>query len=120
MPVARREVAETIWRVTPNDVQRIPASVEGRLEDYEMLNVAVTRRAIDESRSLITPWSAEHGWPEKIGQYFIVHRLRIHPDLAEGAEIFRLSGWEIAVIVSERVRRALLEQDVTGVTFKEV
>lgn len=120
MPVVRRQISETIWRLVPNEVQRIPASVEGHVEDYDILNVAITRRAVDESKSLITRWNAQHGWPEKVGQYFLVHRLRIDPQSVEGAEVFRLSGWEVAVIVSERVRRALLEQEVTGVTFKEV
>jgi hypothetical protein len=36
------------------------------------------------------------------------------------AQIFRPWGWQVALIVSERVKRTLEEDSVTGVRFKEV
>lgn len=34
--------------------------------------------------------------------------------------MLRQAGWEIAIVVSDEVRRALLAQEVTGVKFSDV
>lgn len=120
MPVVRRAIGEILSQVAPTDIQRIPLAVEGHEGDYEILNVVTRRQALDESRSVITRWTEQDGRPEKVGQYFLVNRLKVDPQRTEGAAIFRLAGWEIAIVVSDEVRRALLAQEATGVKFREV
>lgn len=120
MPVVCCGTGELLSQLAPGDVQRVPVRVDGREEPYEILNVVTRRQAIDERRSVITRWTEEDGWPEKLGQYFMVSRLAIEPEAAAGAGIFRLTGWEIAVVVSDTVRRALLAHEVTGVKFEAV
>jgi hypothetical protein len=119
MPVVRRATADILSEVAPQDVQRIPTAVKGYDGEYEILNIVTRRPAIDERRSMITRWTEEDGWPEKVGKYFMVARLRVDPQRANGVGIFRLTGWEIAVVVSDDIRRALVEAEVTGVKFTE-
>jgi hypothetical protein len=46
--------------------------------------------------------------------------MRIDPSKVGEAEIFRPWGWQIVIIVSERVKRAMEEEKITGARFVEV
>jgi hypothetical protein len=103
------------------EVQFIPAHVDEQPEPYFILNTLRTIKCIDERRSgEIDYWRPEHGEPGRIGMYRAVHGLKVDPTRVEGANIFRTWGWNVALIVSEDLKRALEGNHVTGVKFVEV
>jgi hypothetical protein len=102
-------------------VQFIPAHVEGQSDPYFVLNVLRVIRCIDEARSEeIHHWKPEDGNPEKVGQYRVVSGMRIDPSQVGDAHIFRPWGWRVVIIVSELLKQALEEARISGICFKEV
>lgn len=122
VPIVTRGVGEIIAELAGSEVQLLPVTVDGDAGQYFILNVLKVIWCLDESRSWIERWTAADGRPEKIGQYRTIayHQMFIDPARTEGAQVFRLGGWELEVIVSERVRAALESHGVTGVTFHRV
>ena len=103
----------------PKILQRIPVSIIGSLENYEILNVLNKIDCLDEQHSEFRRWTADNGPPERIGDYK-VSLLRIDPDRASGHDLFRVKGWDIALICSGKIKRHLEEAGVTGIRFKPV
>ncbi|AKJ01916.1 Hypothetical protein AA314_03542 [Archangium gephyra] len=62
----------------------------------------------------------EDGLPKKVGTYRAVHGMRIDPTKVEGARIFRPWGWLVALIVSQDIKEALEQDQITGAKFIEV
>jgi hypothetical protein len=65
-------------------------------------------------------WGPEHGVPDRIGDYRNVVGLKIDAAKVAGANIFRPWGWTGVLIVSERIKLALEEEDMVGPKFAEV
>lgn len=103
------------------EVQLFPARVEGQTDPYFILNVLNVLRCIDDSRcEEVHLYTDSDPQPEKTGQYRNVVGLRIDPNRAQGRHIFRPKGWPVAMIVSERLKSAIEEAEVTGAKFTEV
>ena len=120
MPVVRKYVGDVLEQVAPGDLQRIPARVVSRPEDYEVLNVISVVNCLDEARSEVSRWTQEDGRPEKVGQYRMVTNLHVDPRRVGKAQVFRIDGWKVALIISEFVRDALIGRKITGAVFEEV
>lgn len=104
-----------------HEVQFIPAQVEGFSEPSFILNTLRTLRCIDEERSEeLEYWMPEHREPERVGEYRSVYGLKIDPEKAVGADIFRPWGWSVALIVSERLKQALERERIMGPKFTAV
>ena len=102
-------------------VQFFPAQVEGQSEPCFILNVLRVIRCIDDARcEEVRYWQPEDGQPEKVGEYRVVSGMRIDPTTVGDAHIFRPWGWPVAIIVSEFLKQALEEEQVTGTRFTEV
>lgn len=101
-------------------IQRIPVMVEGRRDEFEILNICELVPCLDESRSLFTKWSDADGRPEKIGQFRMIAKLKIDPVVAECHQIFRVAGWPIALIVSEKVKNLFEARKVSGIRYERV
>lgn len=100
-------------------IQAISAFVEGAPSFY-VLNVLDVRDCLDESGSEFLRWRAEDGRPDRTGQYRQVSRLRIDSARATDSQLFRLKGYEIALIVSETIKRQFEQHAVSGVQFLPV
>jgi hypothetical protein len=120
MIVTPRTLNEELEALVGPAIQRIPVTVEGQGDKFEILNVCECVKCIDDSRSDVERWTAEHGRPEKIGQYLMFVDLKIDPAIARGHHIFRLAGWEIALIASEKVKRLFEARKVTGLGYRRV
>ncbi|MGZ3457947.1 MAG: AHH domain-containing protein [Archangium sp.] len=104
-----------------DEVQLIPARVEGQRDPYFILNTLRIIRCVDEARcEEVTFWEPRHGAPHKVGHYRNVAGLRIDPTKVGDANIFRPWGWTVALIVSERVKLAMEKEGLTGAKFIEV
>ncbi|MDY7807758.1 imm11 family protein [Burkholderia stagnalis] len=103
----------------PTTIQGIPIFIDGCPEKYEVLNVLDIVDCVDEENSYFTRWTIEDGRPERVGDYRI-SLLRIDPARAKGHHLFRVKGWNIALICSEMVKECLEQFGVTGIRFKPV
>lgn len=102
------------------EVQFIPARVEGQSEPYFILNTLRILRCIDDARcEEVVYWRPEDERPDKLGKYQNVVGLKVDPTRVGGANIFRPWGWTVALIVSERVKLAMEAEDITGPKFIE-
>ncbi|PTL78371.1 hypothetical protein DAT35_39980 [Vitiosangium sp. GDMCC 1.1324] len=104
-----------------DEVQFIPARVEGRAEPYFILNTLRLIKCVDEARcEEVTFWEPRHGEPDRVGHYQNVAGLKIDPTKVGDSNIFRPWGWTVALIVSERVKVAIESEGITGTKFIEV
>lgn len=103
------------------EVQFIPARVDGHSELYFVLNPLHVIKCIDVARcEEVAFWEDEYADPEMAGQYSHVGGLKIDSAGVGSVQIFRPWGWQVAMIVSERVKLAIEEADLVGPVFIEV
>jgi hypothetical protein len=104
-----------------DEVQFVPARVEGFSEPYFLLNVLNIIRCIDDARcEEVLYWLPEDNRPDKTGQYRNVRGLKVDPVRVGNASIFRPWGWTVSLIISARVKEAMEAEDFVGPRFKEV
>ncbi|WP_395843859.1 imm11 family protein [Archangium violaceum] len=122
IPVVHGRVVSVFERLKlQQQVQFLPAQVEGESGPYFVLNVLRIIRCIDDARcEEVLYWKPEDGRPDKVGQYRNVAGLRIDPSLVGDAHIFRPWGWRVVLIVSDNLKQALEQEGLTGLKFTEV
>lgn len=122
IPVASTRAVSLLERLgVTGEVQLLPASVEGQSEPHFIINATRTIQCIDDSRcEEVLYWHPEDNRPDKTGQYRSVAGLKVDPARVDGSNIFRPWGWTIVLIVSERVKLAMEEEDLVGPVFTEV
>ncbi|WP_224240402.1 imm11 family protein [Hyalangium gracile] len=120
IPVVHVRVASMLAERAANDVQLLPAEIDGYPDQYLVLVVTRLIRCIDEKASRIRLWTQEDGLPEKVGQYRDIRGLRIDKASVGNAQVFRPQGWEVTLIVSETIKDALDRMGATGTKFEEV
>ncbi len=119
LPVVHQKVVSLFDRLgLLQQVQFLPALVEGESEPYFILNALQVIRCIDDKRSeRVDYWRPEDGNPEEVGQYRVITGLRIDPSRVGDAHIFRPWGWYVALIVSEHLKHAMEQEGLTGTRF---
>ena len=120
MPVVSKRLHETLVRLAPNDFQSFPATVDEVPGEFAIINVTRVIRCLDESKTRVVKWREEDGRLDKIGQYRQVVGLTINPTLVGNTTIFRLGGWDVAIIVSEGFKKEFEAGKFTGVRFWRV
>ena len=120
IPVVHVRVASLFSELAPEDVQLIPAQVEGQPDQYLILVATRLIRCIDEQASRIELWTHEDGVAHKVGQYFSVVDMRIDKSKVGDAQVFRCEGWPGPLIVSEKIKDAMTAMGATGTRFTEV
>ena len=118
VPVASTRVAACVAAIARHDVQRLPVQIEGH-PGFEVLNVVRVIACVDEKRSELTKWTDRDHRPDLAGKYRMVTRLRVDPAaVPNDAHVFRIEGWETAIIVTEVVMLAMA--GCIGAKFEEV
>jgi hypothetical protein len=120
MPIVSRRLGSILDSICPGAIQHFPVTVGECCSTYEILNVTTVAHCIDETRSDIMKWKPEDRRPEKVGMYRMVTNLTINPDRAGSNHIFRLGGWEIALVVSDDVKKAIEGTRDLGIVFGAV
>jgi hypothetical protein len=122
IPVVHGRVVRLLERLgVQEEVQFLPAQVEGHAGPYFILNTLRTIRCIDDARcEEVQYWKPEDGQPEKVGQYQFVAGMRIDPAKVGDSRIFRTWGWSLALILSEDLKQAMEAEGLTGTRFVEV
>ncbi|HYO70954.1 MAG TPA: DUF1629 domain-containing protein [Archangium sp.] len=120
-PVVTRRVVSLFERLDlGEEVQFIPAQVEGQVEPFFILNVLHVIRCIDDARcEHVSYWTADDGVPELVGKYQNVRGLKVDPARIGNVNICRPWGWTGALIVSERIKLAMERAEITGTRFRE-
>jgi hypothetical protein len=122
MPVVIREIGDIFRRIASADVQLFPVTVPANIRGYEVLNAARSELCLDEELSGVTKWGPDDGRPDKIGQYHHMSSLVIDPLRTNNRHVFRIRGWEVALIVSDFIRQAIESERLPelGVIFQLV
>lgn len=118
MPVVSARVGEVLEQLAPDDVQRIPVRIEGADGPYEILNVVTAIDCIDRDRTVGTVWTEADHRSDLAGEYRMIIELHLDSSRITSSRIFRVEGWEIALIVTEDVKAALEEIAPTGLQFQ--
>jgi hypothetical protein len=118
MPVVTDLVAKVIRGIAPADVEFFPVTVGSLRVTYQILNVLRSEVCVDENRCTAMKWLPEDGRPDRLGSYKRVFPLVIKR--GSYGDIFRVKGWEVALVVSERMRAALETIDELGIEFLPV
>ncbi len=122
MPVVTPEVAEVIRRFAPDDIELFPIRIaDPQGEERFIMNVTRVEACVDEIISRPRFWMPEDGRPDKVGKYRTFDgELSLDSSKANGAHIFRIKGWSVALIVSDAVKEALSDFPQLGVIFQPV
>lgn len=122
IPIVHRRVVALFERLgLQREVQFIPVEIEGQPEPFFLLNALQIIRCIDDARcDEVFYWRPEDGEPDRVGHYKNVRGLKVDPARVGDANIFRPWGWDVVLIVSERVKFAMDEEGITGTDFVEV
>lgn len=121
LPIITAEVGELLSDLAPVDIQRIPLRLRGGPSNLEILNIVHVVDCIDEKRSKIQ-WFQEGNSvrPDLAGQPEMITDLRVIPSAIEPFDLVRPKGWEIAIVISERISSALAKHGVSGIGFTSV
>ncbi len=86
-----------------------------------MLNAVRVIRCLDEKRSEFIKWTEHDHRADLAGKYRQVTKLVLIPGaIPPDAHIFRVDGWEVALIVSEVVKVAMESVGCFGAKFTEL
>jgi hypothetical protein len=120
MLIVSGPVAHLLLSIDPDALQVFPVTVENREEDSFIVNVTSRLACIDQKRSDLEWWTEADGRTDKIGKPKAIYKLVVDTGILESHHLFRVEGWEIALIASEQVKRMFEQTGVTGVDFQEV
>ncbi|ATB40027.1 hypothetical protein CYFUS_005475 [Cystobacter fuscus] len=120
-PVVHGRMVQLFERLGIQEVQFLPAQIEGHMGPFFILNTLRTIRCIDDARcEEVQYWKPEDGQPEKVGRYRVVAGMRIDPLKVGDARIFRTWGFSLGLIISEDLKQAMEAEGLTGTRFVEV
>jgi len=120
VPVATNALGTAIESIAGADLQRIPIRIN-KFPGFEILNSVRSIQCLEESKSEFTKWTDHDHRPDLIGQYRQVTKLILDPSrIPEDAHFFRVEGWLIALIASERVKEIMEKTGCFGAKFQQV
>jgi hypothetical protein len=108
MPVVDGGVAELFRSHAGEDVELIPASLQGFEEPYWIVNALRCVDCIDEYRTMGTRYTRDSPRPDKEGHYDNVRDLVLRKEAIEGLNVLRPDRFTSALIVSNRLFGPLL------------
>lgn len=116
-----QRVADVIERLAHDEIQLIPATLEGDPDRWLILNTLSIVDCIDYQRSIIDSYYPDdfHD-PAKAGKPRGIVKLVIDPEKVGDHQIFRVKKWNVAMIVTEHLKTLLEESWAIGLRFEEV
>lgn len=118
LPIIRSAIAEQLLEVAGADVELVPLEVPGVEEPMSVVNILSRPDCVDELRSAeVRRFTAADGDPERVGKYKWVGGLIVDPLRVGGANLFRVAGYEIAMVASRRFVDVARRAAWTGIDF---
>jgi hypothetical protein len=101
------------------DVQFLPVKIEEKL--YYIMVICSVIACLDESESEFEKYTENDlVGPDKAGDYKSFYKMKIDEKKVGVKNIFRLGGYDIAIIVSEKVKKEIENINSLTAKFKEV
>lgn len=113
--VVSRRLADAIEAIAPNDIQRIPAAIEGHTGEWEVLNILTCVDCIDHDRSIIQYYPANH--PTRPGKPRGVVRLILDPTDIGDKHIFHPKDWPVSVVISDILKAVFESSSISGIEY---
>lgn len=121
VPVVVNKVASLFNSFDPNNIQIVHAEVGNDSDNYKVLNITRCLECVNQDISEFDLWTVNDGRPDKVGQYRTMYNLKIDESkIASDEHCFRVKHWEVALIVSDALKREIENQGVTGAKFVAV
>ena len=123
VPIVKSDLAETFLRFSPMGVQLLPVNIEVNgttINGYSVLNILECVSCLDEAHSRFVRWTESDGRADKIGQYRMITEIAIDSKRAAGHPVFRIAGWEVAVVIDQAIKEELQRLDISGVELKRL
>lgn len=118
MPVLDAVFLDELEKNFALNIQRIPVKIQDfDGKRFEIVSVLSLLAALDRQRSKYTCWTADSARPDRIGELRWVSQIVINHSIANGHDLFRLEGWPIALIVSERFKLFVEQAGAEGCLF---
>lgn len=119
-PIASKRLAQALAGIARRDLQLLPVLIAG-YKDFDVLNIVRVIRCLDEKKSEFSKWTKDSIRPDLVGEYEWVMDLTVDPSqIPRDAHIFRIEGWQIAIIVSEETKALMENCGCLGAKFQLV
>ncbi|WP_164013431.1 imm11 family protein [Pyxidicoccus trucidator] len=120
-PIADERVASAFREFAPDDVQVFHIAVESCTNPFFIINATKCFKCVDEANSReVQLYPPDGAALERVGTYRAIYGLRIDTSKTENARVFRIQGYQSALIVSEEIKNALERIGNLGVHFERV
>jgi hypothetical protein len=114
VPIVSTKLARLLERIAFREVQLIPVTIGGKT-GYFILNTLQKVSCLDEQLSVYTKWTETDGRPDRMGQYRMVSEVRLNSDKANGIHVLRIEGWDVPLVVSDKVVEEIQSSGIRGV-----
>jgi hypothetical protein len=119
-PVASEGLATAVACIAGDDIQVLPLIIDGRRGSV-VLHARRSVTCLDEGRSKFVKWTKADHRADLAGSYRMVTRLKVAPErIPEDVHICRIKGWEVALLGSDAVKKAMEHAGCKGAQFEEV
>ena len=100
--------------LVPEAMQEIPVAIKGAEDEWYGINLLESVDCIDFNLSKAEYYDANHS---RAGELRSLDRMILDPEKAEGHDLFRVAGWRVAVIASERLMKTFEKAKITGLEY---
>ncbi len=119
--VVSARIADALRAEWPDEIQLFRSSVEGYDGEYFLVNVLRLENCIDERRTAVcVKWGTDAPTPEEVGTYKMLFDIKVDPARVAGSNIFRIDGYSVILVCSDKVMKTLTDLRATGVVFRDV
>ena len=125
IPVVSSRFAQAVESLAPNEIQRIPVTIENE-SGWEIFNVLNCVDCIDHEKSAIDYYPTDPREPilqqetDKAGKPRGIRSLKIDASKTLGMHIFRIKDWEVVIVVSQQLKNKLETDRFDGIKFVEL
>lgn len=113
---------KTVALFSEAEVQKIPLSIAGiKDQSYYVLVPVLGVDCIDREKSEFTLWEPDNDIrPDLAGTYEHISKIVVDGNKMGNMDIVRISGFDNAIIISERLKEKLIAAGASGVLFEAV
>jgi hypothetical protein len=118
LPVVSPSLGRRLQEFAPESVELIPAVADE--VERKILNVLACVDAIDEQRTVGEKWPSDTLREDRAGQYRTIVHLFLDVSRLGGHHVFRVGGWQVALVISETLAKQLSADEMNGVRLVPV
>ncbi|MBK8257908.1 MAG: hypothetical protein IPK82_35235 [Polyangiaceae bacterium] len=119
VPILTPQLGNVVASIAGENIQVLPVQVESH--DMRIMNVLRIIDCVDEARSEFMKWTSADHRADLAGQYRLITKLVLNARaIPADAHVFRIAGYEVALIVSASVKYAMEQAGCKGAVFRDV